>query len=78
MIQDILCVADREGKKVECLGAGIKYPENLGQTSGIIEDLGYVYAIAGRGSSLIAVGYQESSEVRSPRVRLETKLFQNY
>jgi len=58
--QDIICIANREGKKVECLGAGLKSPQFLGQTSSIISDLGRVYAIAGRGTALVAVNGQGS------------------
>ena len=54
-IQDTICIANREGKTVECLGAGLHSPEFLGQTSNSISDIGRVYAIAARGTALLAV-----------------------
>jgi len=58
--EDILCIADREGKKVECVGAGLRSPQFLGQTSTIVPHLGRVFAIAGRGTALLAVNGQGS------------------
>ena len=55
IIQDIVCIANREGKKVECLGAGLHSPQFLGQSSSVVSDLGRVFAIAGRGTALLAV-----------------------
>jgi len=53
--EDILCVADREGRQVECVGAGLKSPQFRGQSASRINGLGRVYAIAGRGAALLAV-----------------------
>lgn len=53
--EDIVCIANREGKKVECLGAGLHSPQFLGQSSSVVSDLGRVFAIAGRGTALLAV-----------------------
>jgi len=65
--EDILCVADREGKKVECIGAGLRAPQFRGQSANILPGLGRVFAIAGRGTALIAVNGQGS--VYDPPVR---------
>ena len=54
----MLCIADREGQQVECLSAGIRSPKFLGQSLSSISNLGRVYAIAGRGDTLIAVNGQ--------------------
>jgi len=56
--EDMLCIADREGQQVECLSAGIRSPKFLGQSLSSISNLGRVYAIAGRGDTLIAVNGQ--------------------
>jgi peptidylamidoglycolate lyase len=53
--EDILCVVDREGKKVECIGAGLRAPQFRGQSSTVLPGLGRVFGIAGRGTALIAV-----------------------
>merc|ERR1711934_346973 len=53
--EDLLCLADREGKQVECVGAGLRAPQFLGQSSTKLSGLGRVYGIAGRGTALIAV-----------------------
>jgi len=58
--QDLVCVANREGKTVECVGAGLHSPQFLGQSSSVIQNLGRVYAIAGRGAALLAVTVQGS------------------
>ena len=54
--EDVLCVADREGQKIDCLGAGLRLPQFRGSLSSSIRDLGRVYGLAGRGSALVAVG----------------------
>ena len=54
--EDVLCVADREGQKVDCLGAGLRLPQFRGSLSSSIRDLGRVYGLAGRGSAMVAVG----------------------
>merc|ERR1712013_383882 len=51
---------NREGKTVECVGAGLHSPQFLGQSSSVIQNLGRVYAIAGRGAALLAVTVQGS------------------
>jgi len=53
--EDVLCVADREGKRVECLGAGIKSPQLFGEKVTVIPNLGRVFALASRGTALLAV-----------------------
>merc|ERR1711971_873433 len=53
--EDLLCIADREGKQVECVGAGLRAPQFRGQSSTKLSGLGRVYGIAGRGTALIAV-----------------------
>jgi len=58
--QDTLCIANREGKTVECLGAGLQSPQSLGKTSNSISDLGRVYAITGHGDALLAVNGEGS------------------
>ena len=66
-----MCVADREGKKVDCVGAGLRFPQFLGQVSSSIPGIGRVFGLAGRGSALLAVtgrGYD------SP-VRVSFRLF---
>jgi len=65
--EDILCVADREGRKVECLGAGLKNPQFRGMSSTILPNLGRVFAIAGRGSALLAVNGKGSYFDPTPR-----------
>ena len=55
--EDMLCVADREGKKVECLNAGLKFPKFLGRSMNIISNLGRVYAIAGREGRLVRASH---------------------
>ena len=49
-------MADREGQKVDCLGAGLRLPQFRGSLSSSIRDLGRVYGLAGRGSAMVAVG----------------------
>jgi len=53
--EDVLCVADREGKKIDCVGAGLRYPQFMGQVSTTLQGVGRVYGLAGRGSALISV-----------------------
>ena len=50
-----MCVADREGKKIDCVGAGLRSPQFIGQISSSIKGVGRVYGLAGRGSALLAV-----------------------
>jgi len=56
--EDLLCVADREGRKVDCVGAGLRAPQFLGQVSATLRGLGRVFGLAGRGTALIAVNGQ--------------------
>lgn len=58
--EDTLCIADREGRKVDCVGAGINHPQFLGSKILETENLGRVFGIAGRGSALLAVTGPES------------------
>jgi len=59
--EDILCIADREGKKVECVGAGLRAPQFRGQSATVLPGLGRVYGLAGRGTALIAVNGRGAS-----------------
>jgi peptidylamidoglycolate lyase len=61
--EDLLCIADREGKQVECVGAGLRAPQFRGQSSTKLSGLGRVYGIAGRGTALIAVSGKGSSMI---------------
>jgi len=53
--EDVLCVADREGQKVECMGAGLKSPQLFGEKVTEIKNLGRVFAVASRGTALLTV-----------------------
>jgi len=53
--EDLLCIADREGKQIECVGAGLRSPQFRGQSSSKLTGLGRIYGIAGRGTALLAV-----------------------
>lgn len=58
--EDVLCVADREGRKVDCLRAGLQRPmyankDETGEQIVSYEGLGRVYAIASKGTALLAV-----------------------
>ena len=66
--KDVLCVADREGKKIDCVGAGLRFPQFLGQVSSSIPGIGRVFGLAGRGSALLAVTGKGS--VYDPPVRV--------
>ena len=67
----MLCIADREGKKIDCVRAGLRYPQFLGQVSSSIQEIGRVYGLAGRGSALIAVSGKGS--VFDPPVRVSSQ-----
>ena len=56
--EDVLCVADREGQKVDCVGAGLRLAQFRGSVSTTVRDVGRVYGIAGRGTALLAVGLE--------------------
>jgi len=53
--QDILCVADREGQGVACVGAGLSHPQFRGSPVLQMDNVGRVFGLAGRGSALVAV-----------------------
>jgi len=53
--EDTLCIADREGGRVDCVGAGLNHPQFLGSKIVEADNLGRVFGIAGRGSALLAV-----------------------
>lgn len=59
--EDVLCIADREGGRVECVVAGLHSPQLTGQLvvmldkNSLEDDLGRVFAIAGKGTALLAV-----------------------
>jgi len=56
--EDVLCVADREGQKVDCVGAGLRLAQFRGSVSTTVRDVGRVYGLAGRGTALLAVGLE--------------------
>lgn len=62
--EDTLCVADREGERVSCVGAGLSHPQFMGSRILDINDLGRVYGIAGRGTALVAVTGQGATPPR--------------
>jgi len=65
--EDVLCVADREGMKIDCVGAGLRMPQFRGSMSSSIRDVGRVFGLAGRGTALLAVGVEGTfSWGRSP------------
>jgi hypothetical protein len=49
MLQDILCVADREGERVVCVGAGLEHPQLSGAQFTDIARLGRTFAIGQPG-----------------------------
>merc|ERR550519_1276788 len=59
--EDVLCIANREGEKIECVKAGIHSPQLTGQRLAVLDraslgqPLGRMFAIAGRGTALLAV-----------------------
>ena len=57
--EDVLCVADREGRKIDCMGAGLRLPQFRGEISTTVRDVGRVYGLAGRGTALLAVSAGE-------------------
>ncbi len=55
---DVLCVADREGKKVDCINAGLQKPRhaNRDDTGKLVHsytNVGRPYAIASKGKRLL-------------------------
>jgi hypothetical protein len=48
-LQDILCVADREGERVVCVGAGLEHPQLSGAQFTDIAHLGRTFAIGQQG-----------------------------
>jgi len=60
---DVLCIADREGQQVDCVKAGLKRPlyanqDETGQKVVTYPNMGRVYAIAGKGTALLAISGQ--------------------
>lgn len=53
--EDILCIADREGERVVCVGAGLEHPQLSGAQFTDVARLGRTFGIAGRGNALLAV-----------------------
>jgi len=53
--EDVLCVADREGRRADCVGAGIRSPQFRGSRTAQLPGLGRVFGLAGRGTALLAV-----------------------
>ena len=53
--EDVLCVADREGQKIDCLRAGLTEDGEDNEEVVAYTGLGKPYAIAARGSAIFAV-----------------------
>lgn len=59
--EDVLCVADREGERIQCVMAGLAAPQLTGSlietldAISLKQRLGRMFAIAGRGTALLAV-----------------------
>merc|ERR1712080_633408 len=59
--EDVLCIAIREGEKIECVKAGLHSPQLTGQRLAVLDraslgqPLGRMFAITGRGTALLAV-----------------------
>lgn len=62
--EDVLCIANREGEKIECVKAGLHSPQLTGQRLAVLDraslgaPLGRMFAITGRGTALLAVNGQ--------------------
>lgn len=72
---DQLCVADREGGRVECIKAGISKPlhvnraDDTGKSVAVYTDnIGRPYAIAAKGTALLVVNMKKSFISLSPNV----------
>jgi len=57
---DVLCIADRENKRVDCIKAGLQLPryankDDTGMKVVSYPGLGRVYGIAGKGTALLAL-----------------------
>merc|ERR1711973_99555 len=68
--EDTLCVADREGGRIICMGAGINHPQFMGAKIQEIAGLGRVFGVVGRGSALIAVTGQGQTPPRGVTIDL--------
>jgi len=59
--EDVLCIANREGEKIECVKAGLHSPQLTGQRLAVLDrdslgqPLGRTFAITGRGTALLSV-----------------------
>ena len=62
-------MADREGRRVDCVGAGIRSPQFRGSRTAQLPGLGRVFGLAGRGTALLAVTGAGSFLDPPPRVR---------
>jgi len=56
--EDVLCIADREGMKIDCVGAGLRLPQFRGEISTRVRDIGRVFGLTGRGTALLAVAVE--------------------
>ena len=57
---DVLCIADREGQRVDCVKAGLQLPlyanqDETGMKITSYPNIGRVYAVAGKGTALLAL-----------------------
>ena len=57
---DVLCIADREGGRVDCVKAGLERPlyanrDETGEKIISYPGIGRVYAIAGKGTALLTI-----------------------
>jgi len=57
--EDVLCIADREHRRIVCVNAGLKHPESFGDiisvTNGV--EIGRIFAIV-YGSKFIRLYFQ--------------------
>ena len=59
--EDILCVADREGESVDCVGAGLTQAEFRVSVWRRVRGVGRVLGLTGTSPSLLTVGLEEST-----------------
>jgi hypothetical protein len=71
MLQDILCVADREGERVVCVGAGLEHPQLSGAQFTDIARLGRTFAIGQRGQKKTMTTFELASNSSSVFSKIE-------
>ncbi len=74
MLQDILCVADREGERVVCVGAGLEHPQLSGAQFTDIARLGRTFAI-GQPVQKTKTTFELISNSSSVFSKIERQLF---